>query len=166
MNCVSISLCSPFVCNFCTPFILALTVFYFKSLEQSSVTPKAAMFNPRKKTSRKVGKEEQKRKGKAPMFTHRSGIFSKRAVSDDVAKPWAAVGTWFLGPKAENADVFIELMKDAIKAHMDFRQGHVTKFYFTVASYLRLLPWHGFLYQLLFRVCSLIPHLLFALCAT
>ena len=89
------------------------------------------------------------------MFTHRRGTFSKRAVSDDVAKPWAAVGTWFLGPKAENADVFIELMKDAIKAHMDFRQGYVTKFYFTVASYLRLLPWHGFLYQLLFRVCSL-----------
>ena len=54
------------------------------------------------------------------MFTHRRGVFSKRAVSDDVAKPWAAVGTWFLGPKAENADVFIELMKDAIKAHMDF----------------------------------------------
>ena len=100
------------------------------------------------------------------MFTHRRGTFSKRAVSDDIAKPWAAVGTWFLGPKAENADVFIELMKDAIKAHMDFRQGHVTKLYFTVASYLRLLPWHGFLYQLLFRVCSLIPHLLFALRAT
>ena len=100
------------------------------------------------------------------MFTHRRGIFSKRAVSDDVAKPWAAVGTWFLGPKAENADVFIELMKDAIKAHMDFRQGYLTKLYFTVVSYLRLLPWHGFLYQLLFRVCSLIPHLLFALRAT
>lgn len=97
------------------------------------------------------------------MFTHRRGIFSKRAVSDDVAKPWAAVGTWFLGPKAENADVFIELMKDAIKAHMDFRQGYVTKFYFPVVSYLRLLPRHGFPCQLLFRVCSLMPLLLFAL---
>ena len=85
------------------------------------------------------------------MFTHRRGI---------------AVGTWFLGPKAENADLFNELMKEAIKAHMDFRQGRVTKLYFTVASYLRLLPWHGFLCQLLFRVCSLMPHLLFALHAT
>ncbi|RMX37526.1 hypothetical protein pdam_00012808, partial [Pocillopora damicornis] len=108
-----------------TPCVVVASTYHVSLLKAVTitVTPKAAMFNPRKKTSRKVGKEEQKRKGKAPMFTHRRGIFSKRAVSDDVAKPWAAVGTWFLGPKAENADVFIELMKDAIKAHMDFRQG-------------------------------------------
>lgn len=81
------------------------------------------MFNPRKKTSRNGGKEKQKGKGKPPMFTHRRGIFSKRDVSDDVTKPWAAVGTWFLGPKAENADVFIDLMFDSIRAHMDFRRG-------------------------------------------
>ena len=81
------------------------------------------MFNPRKKNTRKGKKEKQQRKGKAPMFTHRRGIFSQRAVQDDVGKPWAAVGTWFLGPKAENADVFIDLMTEAINAHMDFRRG-------------------------------------------
>ena len=79
------------------------------------------MFTPRKKCSRK-GKKEA-RKGKACMFTHRRHIFSKRAIEEDVAKPWAAVGTWFLGPKAENADVFTDLMTTAIDSHFNFRKG-------------------------------------------
>lgn len=54
------------------------------------------------------------------MFTHRRSIFSKRITE---AKPWAAVGTWFVGPKAENADVFKDLMTEAIDSHFNFRQG-------------------------------------------
>ena len=54
------------------------------------------------------------------MFTHRRSIFSKRITE---AKPWAAVGTWFVGPKAENAYVFKDLMTEAIDSHFNFRQG-------------------------------------------
>ncbi|KAL9973865.1 hypothetical protein ACROYT_G020371 [Oculina patagonica] len=79
------------------------------------------MFTPRKKCSRK-GKKEA-RKGKECMFTHRRHIFNRRAIEDDVAKPWAAVGTWFLGPKAENADVFTDLMTTAMDSHFNFRKG-------------------------------------------
>lgn len=79
------------------------------------------MFTPRKKSNRN-GKK-QPRKGKACMYDHRRHIFSKRALKDDEAKPWAAVGTWFLGPKAENADVFTNLMTEAIHSHFNFRKG-------------------------------------------
>ena len=59
---------------------------------------------------------------KAPMFCHRRGIFSKKGELEDKLKPWAAVGTWFLGPKAENGDIFKDLMTEAIEAHFSFRQ--------------------------------------------
>ena len=81
------------------------------------------MFNPRKKNTRKGDEQTQPRKGKASMYAQRRSVFSpKRALQDDVLKPWAAVGTWFLGPKAENADVFKDLMIDAIDSHLNFRQ--------------------------------------------
>ena len=80
------------------------------------------MFTPRKKDTRK-GKK-QRCKGQAScMYEHRRHIFTKRAIKDDVAKPWAAVGTWFLGPKAENDDVFRDLMTSAIESHFNFRKG-------------------------------------------
>ena len=86
------------------------------------------MFTPRKKSNRKGGKKP--RKGKARMYDHRRPIFSKRALQDDVEKPWAAVGTWFLGPKAENADVFTDLMTEAINSHFNFRKRlHFICFY-------------------------------------
>lgn len=78
------------------------------------------MFSPRKKTNQKGKKKGQKQRGKAPMFTYRRSIVSKHDVA---AKPWAAVGTWFLGPKAENADVLRDLMTEAIDSHFNFRQG-------------------------------------------
>ena len=77
------------------------------------------MFPLHKKAARK-GAKKQDRKGKAPMFSHRRSVFSKRIVE---AKPWAAVGTWFVGPKAENADIFKDLMTEAIDSHFNFRQG-------------------------------------------
>ena len=77
------------------------------------------MFSPRKKTTRKGDEKKQRRR--AAMFTHKRSIFSKRITE---AKPWAAVGTWLIvGPKAENADVFKDLMTEAIDSHFNFRQG-------------------------------------------
>ena len=78
------------------------------------------MFSLRKKTTRKGKENGKKWRGKAPMFTYRRSVFSKHDIE---AKPYAAVGTWFVGPKAENADIFKELMTGAIDSHFDFRQG-------------------------------------------
>lgn len=56
------------------------------------------MFSTFKKTPRKG--EEKKQRGKARMFTYRQSAFSRRTAE---TKPYAAVGAWFVGPKAENA---------------------------------------------------------------
>ncbi|KAL4238903.1 hypothetical protein ACF0H5_003610 [Mactra antiquata] len=37
-------------------------------------------------------------------------------------KQWAALGAWFLGPKAENIDVFNRLAIEAFNGHADFRR--------------------------------------------
>lgn len=76
------------------------------------------MFSPRRKALKK-GDENKERKRKAPMFHHKQSVFSKRFVE---TQPWAAVGTWFVGPKAENADIFKELMIEAIDSHFKFRE--------------------------------------------
>lgn len=79
------------------------------------------MFSPRKKTTRgKAENKERKRKGPSPMFIHRQNAFSRRSIE---AKPYAAVGTWFVGPKAENSDIFTSLMNEAIESHFQFRRG-------------------------------------------
>ena len=79
------------------------------------------MFSPRKKTTPgKAENKERKRKGPSPMFIHRQNAFSRRSIE---AKPYAAVGTWFVGPKAENSDIFTSLMNEAIESHFQFRRG-------------------------------------------
>ena len=75
------------------------------------------MFSKYKKTDRKGG--EKKQKGKAHMYTYRRSVFSKRTAE---AKPYAAVGAWFLGPKAENANIFTDLATKAFNAHLQFRK--------------------------------------------
>ena len=75
------------------------------------------MFSKYKKTDRKGG--ERKEKGKAHMYTYRRSVFSKRTAE---AKPYAAVGAWFLGPKAENANIFTDLATKAFNAHLQFRK--------------------------------------------
>ena len=76
------------------------------------------MFSTFKKTPRKG--EEKKQRGKARMFTYRQSAFSRRIAE---TKPYAAVGAWFVGPKAENAHVFTDLATKAINSHFDFRKG-------------------------------------------
>ena len=46
---------------------------------------------------------------------------------DDNHKQWAALGAWFLGPKAENGDVFRDLLTRAVDSHIGFRRRLVTK---------------------------------------
>ena len=76
------------------------------------------MFSKYKKTDRKTG--ERKQTGsKAHMYTYRRSVFSKRNAE---AKPYAAVGAWFLGPKAENAEIFTDLANKAFNAHLQFRK--------------------------------------------
>lgn len=56
--------------------------------------------------------------GKRPMFQARRPNFDR---SDDANQPWAKTGAWFLGPKADNADIFKELVADAVDKHILFR---------------------------------------------
>ncbi|KAL4225690.1 hypothetical protein ACF0H5_016379 [Mactra antiquata] len=42
----------------------------------------------------------------------------------EYVKQWAALGSWFLGPKAENIDVFNNLAIEAFKGHANFRQNY------------------------------------------
>ena len=44
-------------------------------------------------------------------------------LSDCNRKPWVAVGAWFLGPKAENADLFRHLILKAVDSQVNFRKN-------------------------------------------
>lgn len=56
------------------------------------------------------------RLSKAPMYSpYRLGR------AQDKQKQWAALGAWFLGPKAENGDVFRDLLTRAVDKHVGFR---------------------------------------------
>ena len=80
------------------------------------------MFRQRKRTSKEVAVAGGKRSrlSKAPMYTPHRKVFCKGA--QDKHQPWAALGAWFLGPKAENGDVFRDLLTRAVDRHAAFRQ--------------------------------------------
>ncbi|KXJ06044.1 hypothetical protein AC249_AIPGENE25009, partial [Exaiptasia diaphana] len=46
------------------------------------------------------------------MFMERRPNFDR---ADEEKKPWAKTGAWFLGPKADNAAIFKDLVNDAIE---------------------------------------------------
>jgi hypothetical protein len=58
-------------------------------------------------------------KGKTPMYQHRRPNFDRL---EDKRKPWAKTGAWFLGPKADNGDVFKGFVNKAIETHIKYRQ--------------------------------------------
>ena len=77
------------------------------------------MFRQQKRPAREIAAVGGKRSrlSKAPMYTPRrigSGV-------QDKLKQWAALGAWFLGPKAENEDVFRDLLTQAVDKHVEFR---------------------------------------------
>lgn len=63
--------------------------------------------------------EKRARLSKAPMYSpYRLGR------AQDKHKQWAALGAWFLGPKAENGDVFRDLLTRAVDKHVGFRHNY------------------------------------------
>lgn len=81
------------------------------------------MLQSRKRTAQRVagaGGKRQRMAKPAPMYSHRRNMFSK---SDHGRhKPWAALGAWFMGPKAENGDVFHDLVTQTIDSQIKFRR--------------------------------------------
>ena len=82
------------------------------------------MFKPRKRPAQDAAGAGGKtpRLTKALMYSQRRYVFSRADPVHDKQKPWAALGAWFLGPKAENGDVFRDLTTQAINTHIRFRQ--------------------------------------------
>ncbi|XP_067049281.1 L-tyrosine decarboxylase-like [Acropora muricata] len=63
--------------------------------------------------------------GKNPKSMYAPGrrAFSPREDSQ-VAMPWAKVGAWYVGPKAENEEIYKEMVLKAMDAHLDFRKNY------------------------------------------
>ena len=55
------------------------------------------------------------------MYSQNRRLFSKAQPGVDEQKKWAALGAWFLGPKAENGDVFKDLITKAVDSHIGYR---------------------------------------------
>ncbi|XP_068718076.1 uncharacterized protein [Montipora capricornis] len=64
------------------------------------------------------------RLSKAPMYSQNRRLFSKTQPHVDEQKKWAALGAWFLGPKAENGDVFKDLITQAVDSHIGYRHSY------------------------------------------
>lgn len=58
----------------------------------------------------------------APMYSQQREVFSRGDHLDDTQKQWAALGAWFMGPKAENGEVFRDLLTQAVDNHIGFRR--------------------------------------------
>lgn len=55
------------------------------------------------------------------MYSQQRKVFSRGDHVVDKEKQWATLGAWFLGPKAENGDVFRDLLTEAVDSHIGFR---------------------------------------------
>ncbi|KAJ7389686.1 hypothetical protein OS493_029578 [Desmophyllum pertusum] len=60
----------------------------------------------------------------APMYSQQREVFSRGDHVQDTHKQWAALGAWFMGPKAENGEVFRDLLTQAIDTHIGFRRSY------------------------------------------
>ena len=63
--------------------------------------------------------------GKNPKSMYAPGrkAFSPRE-DLQVAMPWAKVGAWYVGPKAENEEIYKEMVLEAVETHLDFRKNY------------------------------------------
>ena len=92
------------------------------------------MLKSRKRTAQQVAGVGGKRRRiakPAPMYRHRRNMLLKGDQSRH--KPWAALGAWFMGPKAENGDVFHDLVTQTIDSQIKFRR-HVWVFFFLIRT--------------------------------
>ena len=82
------------------------------------------MFRRRKRSAREDEyntDSKRARLSKAPMYSQQRKVFSMGDHVVDKHKQWAALGAWFLGPKAENGEVFRDLLTQAVDSHIGFR---------------------------------------------
>lgn len=82
------------------------------------------MFRRQKRTAEDIAVAGGKRPrlSKAPMYSPQRKALFKGGHAHDKHKQWAALGAWFMGPKAENGDVFRDLLTQAVDKHVGFRQ--------------------------------------------
>ena len=45
-------------------------------------------------------------------------------IGDSYKEQWKALGGWFLGPRAENRDVFMDIFKDVFAKHVELRNSY------------------------------------------
>ncbi|KAK2567754.1 L-tyrosine decarboxylase [Acropora cervicornis] len=64
------------------------------------------------------------RPSKALMYSQNRRLYSRGRQADEDHDRWAALGAWFLGPKAENGDLFKDLLTKAVDSHIGFRQSY------------------------------------------
>ena len=87
------------------------------------------MFRRRRSSAREDDcntETKQARLSKAPMYSQQREVFTRGDHAVDRQKQWASVGAWFLGPKAENGEVFRDLLTKAIDSHIGFRHRYIT----------------------------------------
>ncbi|CAH3184250.1 unnamed protein product [Porites lobata] len=85
------------------------------------------MFRRRRSSAREDDcntETKRARLSKAPMYSQQREAFTRGDHVVDRQKQWASVGAWFLGPKAENGDVFRDLLTKAIDSHIGFRHSY------------------------------------------
>lgn len=70
---------------------------------------------------------KRSRPSKSSMYSHGRAVFCRGDHKADKHKQWAALGAWFLGPKAENGDVLRELLTQAVDAQVGFRHRRVNR---------------------------------------
>ena len=61
------------------------------------------------------------RLSKALMYSQSRRLYSRGREADQDHDRWAALGAWFLGPKAENGDLFKDLLAKAVDSQIGFR---------------------------------------------
>lgn len=83
------------------------------------------MLQSRKRPAQQTAGATGKRKrmaNPASMYAPQSNMFAKKDLSHGRHKPWSALGAWFMGPKAENGDIFQNLVSDTIDSQIKFRR--------------------------------------------
>ena len=55
-------------------------------------------------------------------YKHQNNMFAAEDLSHGRHKPWSALRAWFMGPKAENGDLFQDLVTKTIDSHIKFRR--------------------------------------------
>ena len=63
-----------------------------------------------------------KTKGRNAMYHQRHTCFTRQEPQAGASQPWAAAGAWFLGPKAENGEVFRRLALLGIDGNIAYRR--------------------------------------------